>query len=264
MSNMNNKVKKVLKLACLEAGKIILKNYGKKKNVKSKGNNDWVTNQDIIIEKKIIQIIKKTFPDSSFIGEETGFSNARSNITWVIDPIDGTNNYIHDYPFFCTSIGVLINNKIQYGAIYDSLRDEFFYASKKRGSYLNGKRIYVSNIKNLSDSLLCTGFITSKKSYAKNNISNFRKLVFKARSIRRDGSAALDLAYVACGRFDGFWELGLNSWDTSAGVLLVEEAGGRVINSIGRRFDILNNKSLISGNKHIVKKLLSEIKADEI
>ena len=99
MSNMNNKVKKVLKLACLEAGKIILKNYGKKKNVKSKGNNDWVTNQDIIIEKKIIQIIKKTFPDSSFIGEETGFSNARSNITWVIDPIDGTNNYIHDYPF---------------------------------------------------------------------------------------------------------------------------------------------------------------------
>ena len=120
MSNMNNKVKKVLKLACLEAGKIILKNYGKKKNVKSKGNNDWVTNQDILIEKKIIQIIKKTFPDSSFIGEETGFSNASSNITWVIDPIDGTNNYIHDYPFFCTSIGVLINNKIQYGAISDS------------------------------------------------------------------------------------------------------------------------------------------------
>ena len=129
---------------------------------------------------------------------------------------------------------------------------------------MNGKKIGVSNTRNLSDSLLCTGFITSNKSYAKKNIANFKRLVFKARSIRRDGSAALDLAYVACGRLDGFWELGLNSWDTSAGVLLVEEAGGKVVNSLGRKFDILKNKSLISGNKIIVKKLLTEIQADKV
>jgi myo-inositol-1(or 4)-monophosphatase len=264
MSIMNNKIKEVLKLACLEAGKVISKNYGTRKSVKSKGDNDWVTKQDILVEKLIIKIIKKTFPDSSFIGEETGASRKKMDMTWIIDPIDGTNNYIHDYPFFCTSIGVMIKGKMMHGAIYDSLRDEFFYAQKNHGAFMNGKRIKVSEIKKLSDSLLCTGFITSKVSYAKKNISNFRRLVFKARSIRRDGSAALDLAYVACGRLDGFWELGLNSWDTSAGVLLVEEAGGKVINSKGEKFNIIKNKSLISGNKYLVKKLLIEIKSNQV
>jgi myo-inositol-1(or 4)-monophosphatase len=264
MADINYKIKKVLRAACLEAGGILLQNYGVKKRVKSKGHNDWVTSQDIVIEQAIIKIIKKTFPYASFIGEETGESSINSDMLWIIDPIDGTNNYIHDYPFFCTSIGVMIKNRLEHGAIYDCLRDEFFYAGRKNGSYLNGKKIGVSNTRNLSDSLLCTGFITSNKSYAKKNIANFKRLVFKARSIRRDGSAALDLAYVACGRLDGFWELGLNSWDTSAGVLLVEEAGGKVVNSLGRKFDILKNKSLISGNKIIVKKLITEIQADKV
>ena len=253
MSIMNNKIKKVLKLACLEAGKVILKNYGTIKSVKSKGRNDWVTKQDILIERRVIKIIKRDFPDSAFIGEETGVSSKKMDMTWIIDPIDGTNNYIHDYPFFCTSIGVMIKGEMTHGAVYDPLREEFFYAQKDHGAFMNEKRIKVSEIRKLSDSLLCTGFITSKVSYAKKNISNFTRLVFKARSIRRDGSAALDLAYVACGRLDGFWELGLNSWDTSAGVLLVEEAGGKVINSKGKKFNILENKSLISANKYLVK-----------
>jgi myo-inositol-1(or 4)-monophosphatase len=264
MSIMNNKIKKVLKLACLEAGKVILKNYGTIKSVKSKGRNDWVTKQDILIERRVIKIIKRDFPDSAFIGEETGVSSKKMDMTWIIDPIDGTNNYIHDYPFFCTSIGVMIKGEMTHGAVYDPLREEFFYAQKDHGAFMNEKRIKVSEIRKLSDSLLCTGFITSKVSYAKKNISNFTRLVFKARSIRRDGSAALDLAYVACGRLDGFWELGLNSWDTSAGVLLVEEAGGKVINSKGKKFNILENKSLISANKYLVKKLLVEIKSNQV
>ena len=264
MSIMNNKIKKVLKLACLEAGKVILKNYGTIKSVKSKGRNDWVTKQDILIERRVIKIIKRDFPDSAFIGEETGVSSKKMDMTWIIDPIDGTNNYNHDYPFFCTSIGVMIKGEMTHGAVYDPLREEFFYAQKDHGAFMNEKRIKVSEIRKLSDSLLCTGFITSKVSYAKKNISNFTRLVFKARSIRRDGSAALDLAYVACGRLDGFWELGLNSWDTSAGVLLVEEAGGKVINSKGKKFNILENKSLISANKYLVKKLLVEIKSNQV
>jgi len=264
MSNIHNKVRKVLKAACLEAGKIISANYGKVKNVRSKGANDWVTTQDIKVEKVIINIVKKVFPNSNFIGEETGASGNNQAMTWVIDPIDGTNNYIHDYPFFCTSIGVMIKGKITYGAIFDSNRNEFFYAQKDAGAFLNGKKINVSRIKNLSDSLLCTGFITSKKSFARKNLANFRRLIFKARSIRRDGSAALDLAYVACGRLDGFWELGLNSWDTSAGVLLVREAGGRVVNSSGKNFNILKNKSIISANKGLLKKLIAEISSDEV
>ena len=194
---MNNKIKKVLKLACLEAGKVILKNYGTIKSVKSKGRNDWVTKQDILIERRVIKIIKRDFPDSAFIGEETGVSSKKMDMTWIIDPIDGTNNYIHDYPFFCTSIGVMIKGEMTHGAVYDPLREEFFYAQKDHGAFMNEKRIKVSEIRKLSDSLLCTGFITSKVSYAKKNISNFTRLVFKARSIRRDGSAALDLAYVA-------------------------------------------------------------------
>ena len=261
---MNNKIKKVLKLACLEAGKVILKNYGTIKSVKSKGRNDWVTKQDILIERRVIKIIKRDFPDSAFIGEETGVSSKKMDMTWIIDPIDGTNNYIHDYPFFCTSIGVMIKGEMTHGAVYDPLREEFFYAQKDHGAFMNEKKIKVSEIRKLYDSLLCTGFITSKVSYAKKNISNFTRLVFKARSIRRDGSAALDLAYVACGRLDGFWELGLNSWDTSAGVLLVEEAGGKVINSKGKKFNILENKSLISANKYLVKKLLVEIKSNQV
>ena len=264
MSIMNNKIKKVLKLACLEAGKVILKNYGTIKSVKSKGRNDWVKKQDILIERRVIKIIKRDFPVAAFIGEETGVSSKKMDMTWIIDPIDGTNNYIHDYPFFCTSIGVMIKGEMTHGAVYDPLREEFFYAQKDHGAFMNEKRIKVSEIRKLSDSLLCTGFITSKVSYAKKNISNFTRLVFKARSIRRDGSAALDLAYVACGRLDGFWELGLNSWDTSAGVLLVEEAGGKVINSKGKKFNILENKSLISANKYLVKKLLVEIKSNQV
>ena len=263
MAVIERKIKKVLTLACKEAGKILLKGYQKKKSVKSKGKNDWVTSEDIKIEKLIIKLIRKDFPNSNFIGEETGRTRNIENITWIIDPIDGTNNFIHNYPFFCTSIGVMFNGKITFGAIYDPLRDEFFYAQKGLGAFLNGKRIEVSKVKNLSDSLLCTGFITSKKIYAQKNIDNFKRLVFKTRSLRRDGSAALDLAYVACGRFDGFWELGLNSWDTSAGVLIVREAGGRVIAANGKSFDILKNKSLISGNKIIVKEILKNIKVKE-
>lgn len=263
MLEIDKKIKKILLLACKTAGKTLLKSYNSKKVVKSKGNNDWVTEYDIKIEKSIINILKKNFPDSEFIGEETGSSSIKKEMTWIIDPIDGTNNFIHNYPFFCTSIGLMIKGKISYGAIYDPLRDEFFYAQKNKGAFLNGKRIRVSKVRKVSDTLLCTGFISSKKNYGKKNIDNFKRLVFKCRSIRRDGSAALDLAYVACGRLDGFWELGLNSWDTSAGVLLVREAGGRVISADGKNYNILKSKSLLASNKVILKDILSQIKVED-
>ena len=254
-------IKKVLKLACNEAGEIIKKSFGSVKKISSKGKNDWVTTQDKKVEKHIIDTIKKYYPDSSFIAEESGASPKSSRIQWIIDPIDGTNNFIHDYPFFCTSIGVQVDGELNYGAIYDPLRKEFFYAEKGLGAFLNNKRIKTSQVDNLEEALLCTGFITSKKHYAKKNIDNFQKLLFKCRSIRRDGSAALDLAYVACGRLDGFWELGLNSWDTAAGVLLVKEAGGVIGNSQGKTFDILKNKSLIASNKYIFNDLMSNVES---
>jgi len=249
----------VLKKSCFQAGEVILKNFGKKKKIQSKGINDWVTEIDFKAENVIIKCIKKYFPESSFLAEESGNSERRSELHWIIDPIDGTNNYIHNHPFFSVSIALSIDGVISYSAVFDPLRKEFFFAEKGRGSFLNKKKIVVSNIKKLSESLLCTGFITSNKKYTEMNMRNFKKLIYHCQSIRRDGSAALDLAYVASGRLDAFWVLGLKPWDTAAGILLVKEAGGIVTKANGKNYSIYD-KSLLTSNQFLHKELIRNLK----
>ena len=256
------KFEDIMRQSCNLAGEIMMDNFGLNKEIKSKGPNNWVTEVDIKIEKKIINFIKQHYPTSSFLAEESNENNGvRSDLHWIIDPIDGTNNYIHNYPFFCVSIALMIDGVIAHGSIYDPNRKEFFYSEKGGGCYLNDKPILVSSNHNLSQTLLCTGFITSNKKYAQANVENFKNLLYKCRSIRRDGSAALDLAYVACGRLDGFWELGLNPWDTAAGILLVTEAGCAVTRINGDTYDI-NKKDIVASNSLIHGDLVNILKCD--
>ncbi len=246
----------IMKKSCYSAGEIMMESFEQNKEIKSKGENNWVTEIDIKIENTIVNLIKRDYPDSSFLAEELNSNNnKKSSLHWIIDPIDGTNNYIHDYPFFCISIGLMIEGIISHAAILDPVRNEFFYSEKGSGSYLNDKKIFVSNNNKLNQALLCTGFITSNKEYGEANVENFKNLLYKCRSIRRDGSAALDLAYVACGRLDGFWELGLNPWDTAAGILLVEEAGGMITKINGEEYEI-HQKDIVASNSLIHKDLL--------
>jgi len=259
---LRDRVHEALQKSCSRAGKIILKSFGENKKIKSKGDNNWVTETDLKAENSIIRCIKEYFPESSFLAEEsgksTGMHKGPSDLLWIIDPIDGTNNYIHDYPFFCVSIALSIDGVLSYAAIFDPLKSEFFFAEKNKGAFLNGKKISVTKLNKLSKSLLCTGFITSNKKHTDINIKNFKNLIHSCRSIRRDGSAALDLAYVACGRLDAFWELGLNAWDTAGGILLVQEAGGTVTQINGEDYSIYD-ESLLASNPYIHKDLMKKL-----
>jgi myo-inositol-1(or 4)-monophosphatase len=258
MNISRDKFHEVLQKSCFQAGEIILKSFGTNKKIKSKGDNNWVTETDLKAENAIIKCIKKYFPESSFLAEESGRSKNQSDLHWIIDPIDGTNNYIHNYPFFCVSIALSIGGVLSCASIFDPLKKEFFFAEKNKGSFLNERKISVTKLDKLSKSLLCTGFITSNKKHTDINIRNFKNLTHSCRSIRRDGSAALDLAYVACGRLDAFWELGLNAWDTAAGILLVKEAGGTVTQINGKDYSIYD-ESLLASNSYIHKDLMKKL-----
>jgi myo-inositol-1(or 4)-monophosphatase len=168
---------------------------------------------------------------------------------WIVDPLDGTTNYAHGYPAFCVSIGLEVEGVMAVGAIYDPLLDELFYASKDAGAFLNRRRIHVTSRKKLKDSLLATGFPYDIAESEIDNLNNFARMYKVARGIRRGGSAALDLAYLACGRFDGFWELKLHPWDTAAGIVIVQEAGGKVTRIDGGGFHIADMDILASNGK---------------
>jgi myo-inositol-1(or 4)-monophosphatase len=212
-----------------EAGKILLDKFGKKINIYKKGEINLVTEADLASEKYIISQINTYYPKHSILAEESGVAVTDGNSLWkwIIDPLDGTTNFAHGYPIFCVTIAVEYQGEIVIGVTYDPTRDEMFTAEKGSGAFLNNKQIHVSETEKLGDAMLCTGFpydVAQQENFEK-HLKNF---VIKARSLRRDGSAAIDLAYVACGRFDGFWEEGLNPWDVAAGKLLIEEASGRV------------------------------------
>ncbi len=222
-----------------EAGNILLKKFGRKINVSKKGEIDLVTDADLASEKFIIDKIKTYYPRHSILAEESGEAVLikDSKWKWIIDPLDGTTNYAHGYPCFCVTLAVENDGEIVIGVSYDPTRDEMFSAEKGQGASLNNKPIAVSETKKLCDSLLVTGFpydVANRSNFA----GNFTNMLLKSRAVRRDGSAAIDLAYVACGRFDGFWEEGLNPWDMAAGVLIVEEAGGKVSCYDGSKFSI--------------------------
>lgn len=224
-----------------EAGKILADKFGRALRVTNKGDIDLVTEADIAAERLIVERIRSYHPRHAILTEESGdvvsLGDAGSEYKWVIDPLDGTTNYAHGYPVFCVSIALEHEGRVVLGVVYDPTRDELFAAERGGGATLNGRSLRVSETGELNGALLCTGFpydVRDRGDFAR----HFRNFIMRAQSVRRDGAAALDLAYVAAGRFDAFYEEGLRPWDVAAGVLLVEEAGGRVTHYDGSPFRI--------------------------
>jgi myo-inositol-1(or 4)-monophosphatase len=223
-----------------DAGRILAEKLGRALQVSNKGDIDLVTEADLAAEQLIVERIGSYHPRHAILAEESGESlrgDEPSEFKWIIDPLDGTTNYAHGYPCFCVSIALEQVGEIVLGVIYDPTRDELFAAERGGGATLNNRRIRVSDVEDLNRALLCTGFpydVRERGEFAR----HFHNFIMHAQGVRRDGSAALDLAYVAAGRFDGFWEEGLRAWDVAAGKILVEEAGGRVSRYDGSRFSI--------------------------
>jgi myo-inositol-1(or 4)-monophosphatase len=232
-----------------DAGSLLTDKLGRLTHVQTKGDIDLVTEADLASERLIIDRIKSHYPRHAILAEESGESESAtdgsSEWKWIVDPLDGTTNFAHAYPCFCVSIALERAGKMEIGVVYDPMRDEMFAAERSGGATLNGRRIQVSTVDELNSAMLCTGFpydVRERPHFA----LDFTNFTMAAQAVRRDGSAALDLAYVGCGRFDGFWEDGLNPWDIAAGILLIEEAGGVVTNFAGGPLDIYTPKVLVS------------------
>ncbi len=221
--------------AARAAGDIILRNIDKldRLKVEVKAQNDFVSQVDLKAEEVIIEEIRKAYPDHGIIAEENGRFNEDSEYQWIIDPLDGTTNFLHGFPQFAVSIGLQHKGRMLVAVIYDPMKNELFTAARGDGAQLNGKRIRTTDHKGIKGSLLGTGFPFKHPQHLNTYLETFRAVHPYAAGIRRAGSAALDLAYVAAGRLDGFWELGLNPWDMAAGVLLIREAGGIVTDFSG-------------------------------
>lgn len=215
--------------AAREAGKVIVREMDRVDalDVTTKGLNDYVSEVDRRAERAIIATVRRSYPDHAILGEETGADGVDDHV-WVIDPLDGTTNYLHGFPVFSVSIAIKYRGKVEHGVVYDPLRNELFTATRGRGAQLNNHRVRVSRRTGLEGALLGTGFPFRDMKDLDAYLAIFRELLTKTAGIRRPGSAALDLAYVACGRLDGFWEYGLKEWDMAAGTLLIQEAGGAV------------------------------------
>jgi len=242
-----------------EAGKILGENYGRVQSVHYKGEINLVTEVDRRSEAHIIERIRNTYPDHGILSEESSEILTSSPFRWIVDPLDGTTNYAHGYPCFCVSIAVEKEGEILAGAVYDPLLGEIFTATKGGGAHRNGEKIAVSPTAILRQSLLATGFAYDVNTRSDNNLDLFREFVFTGQAIRRDGSAALDLCYLACGRFDGFWELSLKPWDTAAGVLILAEAGGLATRLDGSRFDV-RQSDILASNGRIHDQMLAVIR----
>lgn len=246
---------KTAKKAALASGKVLKENFQTSFSVQNKkGDMGLLTEVDLKAEKAALDVIKKATPDFEIIAEETSPNGMPSKNEakgkWIIDPLDGTTNYVHGFPMFCVSIAVQWEDEICVGVIYHPLFDDLYVAIKDQGATLNGKKISVSKRDQLSESLLTTGFAYTQGLALAGQINLFEKVSKAARAVRRPGSAALDLAYTARGVFDGFWEENLSSWDVAAGGLLVKEAGGLVTNFKQEKFNPYS-RQIIATNKHI-------------
>lgn len=232
--------------AARAAGKYLAGRFGSSLLIEKKGEINLVTDADREAEDIIKEILLSEFPKHRLLAEEGGKSNAGSDFLWVIDPLDGTTNYAHGFPVYCVSISLLKGKEIIVGCVYNPNLDECFTAELGNGASLNNKPIHVSTTASLNDSLLATGFPYDIRETDDDNIKEFTAFAKTSRAVRRAGSAALDLAYVACGRFDGFWEFKLLPWDLAAGVLLITEAGGAVTSLENKQYDIFNGDALAS------------------
>jgi myo-inositol-1(or 4)-monophosphatase len=243
-----------------EAGALLMQYFHQGLKIEYKGDADLVTAADRASEALIRERVSKQFPSHDVMGEEQGLTDRGSEYRWYVDPLDGTTNFAHGYPVFGVSMALEHRSKDQEariaGVVYDPTRDELFTAEKGKGAQLDGKPIHVSKIAQLKECLAATGF-PSHKRHKNPNIFFYHQITLKTHGVRRAGSAALDLCNVACGRFDGFWEFNLNPWDTAAGVLLVEEAGGRVTRFDGSPFE-LNSRETLASNGLVHDALLHE------
>jgi myo-inositol-1(or 4)-monophosphatase len=236
--------------AAREAGAILRVEFGRPKEISYKGEVDIVTESDKRAEALIATRLRREFPDHAIVAEEgSAGAAAGAKYTWHVDPLDGTTNFAHGYPCFAVSIGLVEDGKTLVAAVMNPIADELFTATRGEGAYLNGKRIHVSPIEKLAESLVCTGF-PPKHRRSSVNMSYYWEFTLRSHGVRRDGSAALDLCSVACGRFEAFWEFGLNSWDTAAGMLIVTEAGGRVTDLAGQPYRP-GDSEMLATNGHI-------------
>ncbi|MBN3039163.1 MAG: inositol monophosphatase [Candidatus Omnitrophica bacterium] len=247
--------------AAKRAGEIHKKYFASGVKVRTKSSPfDLLTVADTRAEKEIISIIKKRFPGHNFLAEENKYRQNDCEYKWIIDPLDGTNNFAHKIPIFCTSIALAQGEELILGVIYDAMRDELFSAQKGQGAFLNGKRIKVAQTDTLKQALLITGFYYDRGKKMSENLRHIKLFLEKNISgIRRFGSAALDLCYVACGRASGFWEFELKPWDFAAGKLIIEEAGGEVTGRYGEPVE-LESSFIVASNGRLHRKMLQVIK----
>lgn len=236
--------------AAKQAGIFLKTNIGNITTIEQKSTEiNLVTDIDKRSEAMIIGMIKGRFPDHDIIAEESGRSTGTSDYRWIIDPLDGTTNYTHGFPLFCVSIGVEYKGEMTAGVIYDPMRGELYSAEKGGGAFLNGNRIHVSAEDRMIHSLLITGFPYNINENPDHAIEHFNNFVVEAQGIRRLGSAAIDLAYVACGRAEGFWEVHLHSWDMAAAIVIIREAGGMVTDFSGKPMNVYTPNIVASNGK---------------
>jgi myo-inositol-1(or 4)-monophosphatase len=246
--------------AAMLAGDCILRNMGKlsQKDIDTKQASDFVTRVDKESESLILSIIGNKYPDHHFLAEETVHEQDSGQYRWIIDPLDGTTNFIHSYPVFSVSIALQCDGDIILGLVYDPIKNELFSAEKGKGSYLNGNQIMISSNTEMANSLIATGFPFRQKGVIDRYLALFKKIFHKVSDIRRAGSAALDFANLACGRCDGFFEIGLSPWDIAAGSLLIHEAGG-IVTDFGGGTDYLFTGNVVAGVPEVHGELLKDV-----
>lgn len=244
----------------LDAGTLLAGRFHRRHQIEYKGTIDLVTEADKMSEALIVDRIRKQFPDHGIVTEESPVQNANAALRWIVDPLDGTTNYAHGFPVYCVSIAVEQEGEIIVGVVYDPSRNDLFAARRGCGATLNGKPLAVSGVSELSRSLLATGFPYDIRTSRDNNLDLFGAMAVRAQAIRRPGAAALDLAYLSAGCFDGFWELKLKAWDTAAGCLLVTEAGGTVTEIDGSSWQP-DSRGLLASNGLIHQQMMDVFSA---
>jgi myo-inositol-1(or 4)-monophosphatase len=240
-----------------DAGALLRDRLGTRIDIGHKGSINLVTDVDLASEKLIREAISTYYPRHEILAEEGGLTESASEYRWIVDPLDGTTNYAHGYPVFCVSIGLEHKGEMIIGVVYDPMRDEMFTAERGAGAALNNRPVRVSKTEDLMQSILSTGFPYDIKTSTLTNLNHWANFAMNAQALRRDGAAALDLCYVACGRFDGFWELNLSPWDTAAGALIVAEAGGRITDFAGGPFS--NYKPEIVASNGLIHERMIEV-----
>lgn len=246
--------------AARRAAEVIIRSIEQRKDLKVdiKGKNDFVSEVDRQAEAEIIDILHKAYPDDKILAEESGESKNDSDYKWIIDPLDGTTNFLHGHPYFSVSIALQYKERLELAVIYDPLRDELYTGIRGKGALLNNRRIRVTGLKSLEGALLGTGFPFKMPHHLECYLNTFKALHPQVADIRRAGSAALDLAYVAAGRLDGFWEIGLQKWDCAAGALLVQEAGGLISDFSGGQ-NYLKTGNIVAASPKVFKGILQTI-----